>query len=34
MSFNRMKDYVYKPRMIYNTRAYIWMIAMGLELLF
>lgn len=29
-----MKDNVYKPRMVSKTCAYIWMIAMGLELLF
>lgn len=29
-----MKNNGYKPRMISKTRAYIWMIAMGLELLF
>lgn len=29
-----MKNNVYKPRMISKTRAYIWMIAMGLKLLF
>jgi|GEM_PF-3311011 hypothetical protein len=29
-----MKNNGYKPRMISKTCAYIWMIAMGLELLF